>query len=111
MSDIELSWIDLALLAPVILPWLALPAAVLGGYFYYRRRRNLYASLGAAALAGFVVPWAGLLGAQGIDRARAGIAGLGGAGRGALLLGAAVAVVALVLLGVSRAGARRRAGS
>jgi hypothetical protein len=111
MSDIELSWFDVALLAPVILPWLALPAAVLGGYIYYRRVRNLYASLGAAALSGFVVPWACLLAAHGVDRARAALARLGGAGRGALLLGAAVVIVALVLLGVSRAGSRRRAGS
>jgi hypothetical protein len=111
MFDIELSWFDLALLAPVILPWLAGPAALLAGYLCYRRRRNLYAALAAAAVAAFAVPGACLLGAHVLDRARATLAGLGAAGRGLLLLGTAIVIVALVLLGVSRAGSRPRAGS
>jgi hypothetical protein len=108
MFDIGLSWFDLALLSPLILPWLAVPGALLAGYIAQRRRRNPYVSLGAAALGCFALPWAVLAAAFVLDRGRSALSRLGGAGAGALLLGAAVGIVLLVLLGVSRAGARRR---
>jgi len=105
MSDIALSWPTWLLLAPLLLPWLAVPGALLAGYVGYRRRLGAPLVLAAAIAGTFALPWAVLLGAYARDRARE----LGTAAQAGLWLGGGVLAVVLVIAALSRAGSRSRA--
>ncbi|HYP87416.1 MAG TPA: hypothetical protein VEQ59_04670 [Polyangiaceae bacterium] len=111
MSDIGLPWSAVALLAPLLLPWLAVPGALLAGACYYRRRHNLYVALLAGLGGAFALPWVLLLALFGYAALRARLSELTPLQRGGLLLGAGVVSVVLVLAAVSRAQSRRRAGN
>jgi len=105
MFDISIPWSVILLMAPVLLPFLSIPGALLSGYGWYRRKKNFYAALVAAVVGAFVPCWALLLAALAFDKLRE----LSQLGKVALAFVSVTAIVGLVLWGVGRAGSRRPA--
>lgn len=106
MFDIDLPWQVLLPLGPVLLPWAALPGALLAAYACFRRFRSGWLALGAALLGAFAAPWLVMAAAFVLDRASA----LGPLGEALALVGAVLSSVVVVLVALNRAGSRRRAG-
>jgi hypothetical protein len=111
MFDISIPWSVILWMAPILMPFLSIPGAVLAGFGWYRRSRSFYSALVAAAVAAFAVPWAALL-------LIATVEALTGWSNHAtpLLIGVAwvagaLVIVGLVLWGASHAGSRRRGGN
>ena len=102
MFDISIPWSVILLMAPILMPWLSIPAALLGGYGWYRRKRNFYAALVAAFVATFAAPWALLLVAGLVDRS----SHLSPRAVGVLWLLGVLLIVGVVLWGVGRAASR-----
>jgi hypothetical protein len=107
MFDISIPWSVILWMAPILMPYLSIPGALLAGFAWYRRNKSVYAALLAAVVGAFGLPWAGL----------AVIVTVEGLGAGMMLTPRGLVVVALIVLlalaglviwGVSHAGSRRR---
>ena len=107
MFDISIPWSVILLMAPILMPFLSIPGALLAGYGWYRRKRNFYAALIAAVVGAFVPCWGWLLLAAGFDQ----LAHVSLLGKTALGVIVVLAIVGLVGWGVSHAGSRRRGPS
>jgi hypothetical protein len=105
VSDIGFDWIDVLLMGPVIVPWLALPAAVLAGWLAYRKTHRVSVSIAGAFAGLFAGPGALFAFAFLLDR-------LGASGDGSVILVAlalgAFGIAALILRVVHLAGERAR---
>jgi hypothetical protein len=108
MSDISIPLSALLWMAPIVMPYLSIPAAFVAGYVWYRRSKNVYAALVAAVVAAFLVPWSVLFvlvtGAQAVEAWTI----LTPLGKGVLALLVALVLVGLVIWGASYAGSRSR---
>ena len=104
MFDISIPWSVILLMAPILMPYLSIPGAMLAGYGWYRRRKNFYTAVVAAAAGAFLAPWTVLLLAGLLDTLSH-ASSLGLAVLGLLVL---LAIGGAVLWGVSHAGSRRR---
>lgn len=105
MSDIGFDWFDVLLMGPMIVPWLALPAALVAGWLAYRKTRSLSAGIVGAFAGLFAGP--GALFALAFLLDRLGAATDGGAVLAGVVLGT-FGVAALVLWVVRLAGERAR---
>ena len=61
MFDISIPWSVILLMAPILMPWLSIPAALLAGYGWYRRKKTFYTALVVAVAGAFLAPWTLLL--------------------------------------------------
>jgi hypothetical protein len=104
MFDISIPWSVILLMAPILLPALSIPSALLAGYGWYRRKKNFYAALAAAVAGAFLAPWSLLL-VVAVFEQLSHASPLAIAVLGLLLL---LAIGGGVLWGVSHAGSRRR---
>jgi len=102
MFDISIPWSVVLLMAPIFMPWLCIPAALLASVGWYRRKRNLYSALLAAFVATFAAPWTLLLAAAVFGWSRH----LSPLSTGVLGVLGVLASVGLVLWAVHRAGSR-----
>jgi hypothetical protein len=105
MSDIGFDWIDVLLLGPLIVPWLAVPAALVAGWLAYRKARRLSVGIAGAFVGLFAGP--AVLFALWFVLGQMHTLGDGSARLTALVLGA-LAAAALILWVVHLAGARAR---
>jgi hypothetical protein len=110
MSDISIPWSVVLWLAPILMPYVSIPGALLAGLGWYRRRKNLYTALLSAVVGAFVLPWTVLLVVMLAERVSA-WAMLTPPGKALLGLLGLLAIAGLVLWGASHAGARRRGGN
>jgi|GEM_PF-5124235 len=108
MPAISIPWSVVLLMAPILMPYVSVPSALVGGYAWYRRNRSFYGALLAAVVGGFAVPWAVLaiiVLAQGVSGTMTPLS------RGLLALLGLFGIGGLVSWGVSHAGSRRRGGN
>jgi hypothetical protein len=108
MFDISIPWSVILLMAPILMPFLSIPGALLAGFGWYWRKKSFYAALVAAVVGAFAAPWAALLVIATVERLKA-----WSDEATPLLIGAAwvvgvLAIVGLVLWGASHADSRRR---
>ncbi|HEX2869677.1 MAG TPA: hypothetical protein VHP33_00445 [Polyangiaceae bacterium] len=104
MLDISIPWSVILMMAPILMPFLSIPGALLAGYGWYRRKKNFYAALVAAVAGAFLAPWMGLLVAALLDwSARVSLVG-----KVVLGLVALLSIGGLVLGGAMYAGSRNR---
>src|SRR5690349_21159489 len=104
MPDISIPWSVILSMAPILMPFLSIPGALLAGYGWYRRKKNFYAALVAAVAGAFLAPWTLLLVALMFDQFTH-ASPLAIAVLGLLVL---LVIGGLVLWGVGHAGSRRR---
>ena len=108
MFDIDIPWSVVLLMAPILLPWLSIPGALLCGWLGFRRHKNVFWALLALVVGAFGVPWAFLLGLLLLETLEGRAQRLSALGLGALFGLGCLAIVGLVLWGVNRAGTRAR---
>lgn len=104
MFDISIPWSVILWMAPILMPFLSIPGALLAGYGWYRRTKNFYAALVAAVAGAFLAPWTVLLAAALLDWT--GHVSL--VGKVVLGLVALLSTGGLVLWGAMHAGSRSR---
>lgn len=107
MSDITIPWSVILCMAPILMPYLSIPGALLAGFGWYRRNKSFYAALVAAVVGAFALPWAGLaviVTGQGLSAWTTSSP----LGKGAVALIVLLALAGLVMAGASYAGSRRR---
>ena len=104
MLDISIPWSVILWMAPILMPFLSIPGALLAGYGWYRRKNNFYAALVAAVAGAFLVPWTVLLVALVSDQ----FTHASPLAIAVLCLLVLLVIGGLVLWGVGHAGSRRR---
>jgi hypothetical protein len=107
MFDISIPWSVILWMAPILMPYLSIPGALLAGFGWYRRKKNVYTALLACLVGAFALPWTGLaviVTAQGLSAWTISTP----LGKAALALTVSIALAGVVIWGASYAGSRRR---
>jgi hypothetical protein len=107
MVDISIPWSVILWMAPILMPYLSIPGALLAGFGGYRRKRNFYVALVAAVVGAFALPWTALAVIVTAQRLSVGTM-LTPLAKVLLALTALMALAGLVIWGASHAGSRRR---
>jgi hypothetical protein len=107
MFDISIPWSVILWMAPILMPYLSIPGALLAGFAWYRRQKSVYTALLAATGGAFALPWTGLAVIVTAQELSAWTM-LTPLGKAALALTVLLALAGLVIWSASHAGARRR---